>query len=209
MTAGFVMHAPGDRSNAVKLGVLGMIAGALSWALVDFADRLNLNFQFEGLGLLLLPVGVYPGFVFGLAFGALLHRRAGTAWPRAIGYVFAAGFGYVAAFHVAFYIITSGFNHDETALAYVVGGVPGGLVGSLLLGLLTKFLLRVPGRLVLHLPVVVGTVAGALLGLGSLDSHNGWGFLAFFTIWQAAYGASLAPLLRASGDASGLSISGS
>jgi hypothetical protein len=50
--------------------------------------------------------------------------------------------------------------------------------------------------LVLRVPVVVGTIAGALLGLGTLDNHNGWGFVAFFVLWQGAYEASLAPLLR-------------
>jgi hypothetical protein len=196
MAADFIFPVPGDRSNAAKLAVLGMIAGALAWALVDFSDQLNLNFQFEGAGLLLLPISVYPGFVFGLVFGALLRLRAKVSWPRAIGYVFAAGLGYLAAFHVAFQIIANGFSNAETPLAYIAGGIPGGLAGSLVLGLLTKFLLQVPGRLVLRRPVVVGTVAGALLGLGSIDSHNGWGFLAFFVLWQGAYGASLAPLLR-------------
>jgi hypothetical protein len=43
---------------------------------------------------------------------------------------------------------------------------------------------------------VLGTLAGALLVLGSFDSHNGWGFLPFFALWQGIYAASLAPLLR-------------
>jgi hypothetical protein len=208
MNAGDAALLPGDRSAAVKLAILGMISGGLSWALVELTDQLNLKFDYEASGLLLVPVGVYPGLVFGVIFGALFHLRAGISRSRAIGYVLAAGLGYIAAFHVAFYIIANVSSHDATP-AYIVGGIPAGFVGSLLLGLLTKLLLQHPNRLVLRVPVITGTVAGALLGLGSIDDHNGWGFLAFFILWQGAYGAALAPLLRASGGASGLSISGS
>ncbi len=194
-----ILPRPGDRANMAMLGMLGMLSGAASWALIDFSDQMNLNFQFEGLGLLLLPIGVYPGLVFGLIVGALLHFRAKATWLRAAGYVFAAGLSYAGAFHVAFYIVANGFSGEETFLAYLVGGIPAGLAGSLLLGLLTKALLRAPGRLVLRGPVAIGTAAGALLGFASFDSHNGWGFLTFFVLWQGAYGASLAPLLRGNG----------
>jgi hypothetical protein len=196
MRAGDIVRLPGDQFVALKLAVPGMISGALSWALIDSADRWDLNFQFEGFGLLLLPVSIYPGLVFGLILGAVLHVRAKVSLLRAIGYAFAAGLSYFCAFHVAFYIMGNGFGSAETLVAYIAGGIPGGLAGSLLLGLLTKLLLQVSGRLVLRVPVAVGTIAGALLGLGTLDSHNGWGFIAFFVLWQGAYGASLAPLLR-------------
>ena len=209
MTADHIVPGPGDRSHAAKLAVLGMISGALSWALIDFSDRMDLKFQFEGLGLLLLPVSIYPGLVFGLIVGALLRLRAKATWLRAAGYVFAAGLGYACAFHVAFYIVANGFGGDEAPLAYIVGGIPAGLAGSLVLGLSTKALLGVPGRLVLRRPVAIGTAAGALLGLAGLDSHNGWGFLAFFVLWQGAYGASLAPLLRQTAGASANQINGS
>jgi hypothetical protein len=83
-----------------------------------------------------------------------------------------------------------------------VSGIPAGLAGSLVLGVLARALLQVPARLVLRRPVIVGTLAGALLGLGSIDDHNGLGFLAFFVLWQGAYGASLAPMLQASAQRS-------
>ena len=70
----------------LKLAVPGMISGALSWALIDSADRWDLNFQFEGFGLLLLPVSIYPGLVFGLILGAVLHVWAKVSLLRAIGY---------------------------------------------------------------------------------------------------------------------------
>jgi hypothetical protein len=165
MRADDIVRLPGDRFVALKLAIPGMISGALSWALIDSADKLDLNFQFEGFGLLLLPVSIYPGLVFGLILGAVLHLWAKVSLLRAIGYVFAAGLSYFCAFHVAFYIMGNGFSSAETLVAYIAGGIPGGLAGSLLLGLLTKLLLQVPGRLVLRIPVAVGTIAGALLGL--------------------------------------------
>ena len=38
-------------------------------------------------------------------------------------------------------------------------------------------------------------ILGAFLTLGNYGD-GGWGFLAFFILWQGAHGASLAPLLR-------------
>jgi hypothetical protein len=202
MNADDIVPLSSNRSTAAKLAALGIISGALSWVLINFSDELHLSFQFEGFGLLLLPIGIFPGLAFGLIFGALLHFRAKASWLRAIGYVLAAVLGYASAFHIAFYITTNWFSSHETALAYIVGGIPAGLAGSLLLGLLTKALFHLSDQWILRRPVATGTAAGALLGLASLDTHNGWGFLAFFILWQGTYGASLAPLLRGNGPSS-------
>jgi len=183
-----------DLPTAAKLAVLGTISGVLSWLLIDVSDSSGLKFDLEGYGVMLLPIAVYPGLVFGLLVGAYLRHRTGITWLRTIGYVLAAGLAYLGAFHVAFYIVTGDSNSEGEVLAYVISGVPAGLVGSLLLGLATKYLLRVPARLAMGLPLAVGTVGGALLAHGSFADR--WGFLAFFILWQAAYGASLAPLLR-------------
>jgi len=195
MNAEGFLPARADLPTAAMLAVLGTISGALSWLLVDVSDSSSLKFDLEGYGVMLLPIAVYPGLVFGLLVGAYLRHRTGITWLRTIGYVLAARLAYLGAFHVAFYIVTGDSNSEGEVLAYIVSGVPAGLVGSLLLGLTTKYLLRVPARLAMGLPLAVGTAGGALLGLGSADDR--WGFLAFFVLWQAAYGASLAPLLRA------------
>lgn len=195
MSAEKTVPARGDLADAAKLALLGMISGALSWWLIDLSDSSGLKFDLEGFGVILMPIAVYPGLVFGLFVGAFIRYRTRIAWLRAFGYVLAAGLGYLGAFHVAFYIVTSEFNDRSGAIAYIVSGVPAGLLGSLLLGFLTRYLLRVPGRLVLRLPVVVGTLGGALLALANYGD-DGWGFLPFFVLWQGAYGASLAPLLQ-------------
>jgi hypothetical protein len=195
MTAKDFIPVRAELPNSVRLAVIGAISGGLSWLLIDASDSGGLKFDLEGYGVMVLPIAVHPGLVFGLLVGSYLRLRTGVSWLRAIGYVLAAGLAYFAAFHVAFYILNSISDDGGQTLAYVVGGVPAGLVGSLLLGLATKYLLRARARLAMGLPVAVGTVNGALLVLGNFADR--WGFLAFFVLWQAAYGASLAPLLRA------------
>ena len=184
-----------DLPNAMKLAVIGAISGGLSWLAIDASDSGSLKFDLESYGIMVLPIAVYPGLVFGLLMGAYLRYRTRMSWLHGVGYVLAAGLAYFAAFHAAFYIVSAESDDLGSLLANIIGGMAAGLVGSLLLGLASKYLLRVRARLAMGLPVAVGTVGGALLELGNFGDR--WGFLAFFVLWQAAYGASLAPLLRA------------
>ena len=185
-----------SRSTALKLAALGGVSGAVSWALVNYAEPLNIKFEFEGAGVMLLPVGVFPGVVFGILFALALVLGRHANPLRALGYVLASSLAYLAAFHVAFYILGNmQHDSDSSILPYVIAGVPAGCAGSTLLGIFTKLLLPLRGRTFFVRSVIVGTLAGALLVLGMYDDHNGWGFLAFFVLWQAAYGACLAPLM--------------
>ena len=74
-----------------------------------------------------------------------------------------------------------------------VSGIIAGLVGCVLLGIATAYLLRVPYESALGVPVVVGGIAGGLLPL--INVLNDWGFMLFLGLWQGAYAASLAGLL--------------
>ena len=187
---------PGIRSNALKLGFLGGISGAISWTLVNYAEEMNIKFEYEGAGMMLLPVGVYPGVVFGFLFAVTLVLARNAKALRGLGYVLASSLAYLAAFHVAFYILGNmQHDSDSSILPYVIAGVPAGFAGSASLGLFTRFLFPFRSWRLFVRSVIVGTLAGALLVLGMYDDHNGWGFLAFFVLWQAAYGACLAPLM--------------
>ena len=182
-----------DRSNAIALGALGMLSGAAAWAFVNFASMVR-GTEFTALS-------VAPGLVFGLAIGLLLHHRRKVGGIRYVGYVAAAGLAYFCAYHVAFYVdqtfFTWGFPSGEVVVGFVVSGILAGLVGGLLLGLVTIRLLHVPARVALRWSVGVGGAAGALLGITTHDNTEwGWTYLAFFVLWQGAYAASLAPLLR-------------
>ena len=188
-------------SNALKLGLLGGFSGAISWALVNYAEPLNIKFEYEGAGMMLLPVGVYPGVVFGILFAITLVLARHTKALRGLGYVLASSLAYLAAFHVAFYILGNmQHDNDSEVLPYVIAGMPAGFAGSALLGIFTRLLFPFHSWRLFIRSVVTGTLAGALLVLGMYDDHNGLGFLAFFVLWQAAYGACLAPLM--SGDVS-------
>jgi hypothetical protein len=187
---------PAIRSNTLKLGLLGAISGAISWALVNYAETLNIKFEYEGAGVMLLPVGVFPGVVFGILFAIALVLARHRSPLRGLGYVLASALAYLAAFHVAFYILGNiGHGDDGSMFTYVIAGVPAGFAGSVLLGIFTKLLFPLRSWRVVARPVIVGTLACAPLVLGMYDDHNGWGFLIFFVLWQAAYGACLAPLL--------------
>jgi len=189
----------GLRPRAAKLAVLGAVSGAISWTLINFAETLKIQFDVERSGVLLLPVGIFPGVVFGILFALALVLARHASLSRGLGYVLASTLGYLAAFHLAFYILGNlQHGNDTSFLVYVVAGLPAGFVGSTLLGLFTKLLFPLRGQHLFGRSVIVGTLAGALLVLGMFDDHNGWGFLAFFVLWQAAYGACLAPLLNSS-----------
>lgn len=179
--------------EAAKLGILGVVSGVASWLSIDRSDANGLNFDLEAFGIVLLPIAVYPGLVFGLLFGAWFGFRRQLSWRRGLGYLAASTVAYVVAFHVAYYVVLGLFNDEQSVLGCIVGGLLAGLAGSLLLGLASRFLFRTTARAALRLPVAVGTIAGALLGLIAHDD-KGWGFLAFFALWQGAYGASLASM---------------
>jgi len=190
-----------DRSNAALLGAPGILSGTVSWALSEYARGFN---DIEWDGLLLSPLGVYPGLVFGLIIGFVFRRRGKIDGRRQVGYVLAAALAYFCAFHVALHVADHveinlpGYGDDPTKsiVAIAISGIPTGIVGSVLLGCMTTFLLRVSGRSVLRLPVLVGGAAGVLLGITAIKPSSDYGVGFFFAIWQGVYAASLAPLLR-------------
>jgi len=147
------------------------------------------------------PLSTIPGLVFGVVFGTALRRSRGIGAAPFLGYVLASGLGYLAAYHAAFFtVLWLDRDHpNPDVLAWAMGGLLGGLAGSLVLGIASKFLLRVPAAAVLGLPVVSGTLFGVLLLLVSFETE-GHGvpksLLVFFALWQGAYAFSLAPLLR-------------
>lgn len=185
-----------DRSNSMTLAALGMFSGAAAWALVNFTSDTGLRFEwtlFHG-AIVFYPASVFPGLVFGLIIGVPLRRRGKVDGLRQLGFAAAAAFAYFCAFHVAFHVSDTFSPGDPLGdfVGLAASGIPAGLVGSLVLGLSMRLLFRAPSRLVLRLPVLVGGAAGALLGLIEYDRT----LLAFFVLWQGAYAASLAPLLR-------------
>lgn len=185
----------------------GAVSGSVAWGLLALLDVLDSDFDLTPHGHGGLPIitslSTIPGSVFGVLFGAALLWLRGIGIGRFLGYVLASALGYLAAFHAAFFSVLrlgEKGGSDPGVLAWGVGGLLGGFAGSFVLGLASKFLLRVSVAETLARPVLTGTIAGLLLSLLSLDSGgNGVprSLLVFFALWQAAYAASSAPLLRA------------
>jgi hypothetical protein len=189
-----VIMKPGI-GTAGALGVLGAISGACAWGLIVALRQLGIQPVADGIGWVQLgPFTLAPGLVFGLAVGVYLAARGRLGGTGVIGYVLASCGSYLLAYHVAF--VTLGMMRGDGLVATAVAGMAGGLCGSLALGFFTLVLLRADARAV-RLSIVIGAAAGSLLPLlaWGLASGPGLGPLAFFAVWQAAYAASLAPVL--------------
>jgi hypothetical protein len=189
-----------NRANTLKLGALGAVCGAISWAAVIHAEELHLAFWhmhfYEPFAATLTPFALYPGLVFGIVFGLVLARGRRMAWLKGVGFVLASFFCYLVAYHLAVIIAASAKFGGDSAIYWI--GVPAGFAGSAILSFFSKLLFRWPGKHQLVRTVVVGTLAGACSPLATIGIHHNdysMGLLAFFVLWQGAYGASLAPLL--------------
>jgi len=201
MAAADAAPASTNRANPLKLGLLGALTGAISWTTVIHAEELHLSFWhmhfYEPFAATLAPIALYRGLVFGIAFGSVLAWARHWAWLKAAGFVLASFLGYLIAYHLAVFIGASAKFGGDSAIYWV--GVPAGLAGSAILGFFSNLLFRWPRNSQLVRSIVVGTLAGACsplstIGIGRNDHFMGWGLLAFFVLWQGAYGASLAPL---------------
>jgi len=134
---------------------------------------------------------VLPGLVFGLAFGALLHRLRLLRPGRAALYVAAATLANAVAVVTAIQsldmveaIVGSG------RLGLALSGVIAGAVGGGLLAAAVVPPLRIVQCLLL---AAVGAVLGALLPI--LIGEQELGTFAFYMIWQGGYAAALAATL--------------
>jgi hypothetical protein len=209
-----------DRSNAMTLGALGMLSGAVAWMLGYVIDLVHL---FESVLPLLLSwtlgrfidpthlprplenvlFALGPGSVFGVIIGSLLRRRGRAAGWRLVGYVVAAALASFGAIYagVTYHIELFGLHAfgGPGAAELAITGFVGGLVWGVLLGLASIPLLRVPAWVVLGAPVVIGSAFGLALPIILLDPGRGlwsWTSFALCTLWPGAYAASLAPMLR-------------
>jgi hypothetical protein len=140
---------------------------------------------------------LFPGLVFGIAFGLLLHRRGRLSRSGAIGYALAAVVGNAVAVTVcisALHPLNDLLPFDNPVLDLAVAGIIAGAAGGALLGVIFRALYRGgsirPGIL----------VAGALGMLAPLIiSFDARGGFAFYMIWQGGYAAAVAAGLQSEG----------
>jgi hypothetical protein len=140
---------------------------------------------------------LFPGLVFGIAFGVLLHDRGGLSRGEAIGYALAA----VVANTVAVAVCVSAMHplndllpFDNPVLDLAVAGIIAGAAGSGLLCMIFRSL-ALDGASI-RPGIVIGGTLGMLAPLILSDAHGGF---AFYMIWQGGYGAAVAAGLQSEG----------
>src|SRR5216683_5796257 len=155
----------GKRLKLARFAGLGALTGAIAGVLIA------IDFNWASLYVL-------PGLVFGLAFGALLHRQRLLRSGRAALYVAAATLANAAA------VVTAMQSLDTVEaivgsgrLGLALSGVIAGAVGGGLLAGATVLLLRIA-----RWPLLV--VGGDVIGT-----------VAFYILWQGGYAAALAASL--------------
>ena len=184
----------GRAGQSATLGVLGAISGALAWGAIVGLRSLGVP-PVSGIGWIQLgPFTLAPGIVLGMIVGARLAWDGVLGRRRLAAYVIASAASYLLAYHVAFVLL--GMVGYDRFVNSVAGGGGGALCGSLVLGFFTTVLMPVGARAVWP-SVVVGAAAGALFPLVTVSHWDDipLGVMWFLVLWQAAYAASLVPLL--------------
>ena len=136
---------------------------------------------------------LFPGLIFGLAFGILLSA-SGKLVFRGVAFALAAVVSNalaVAAWTAIADPISDFLGQDATGdRVFLVTGAIAGALGGGLLGYGAPRLLRIAGWLWL---LAVGAALGLLLPLVGRSMS---GFFAFYILWQAGYAAMLGVLVR-------------
>ena len=194
------------RSSPAVYALCGVVTGAVTAAactLAKFGDvepfaisGYCLGVQVSGAGFMQggACTGIegafylFPGLVFGIAFGPLLHRRGRLSRGGAIGYALAA----VVANAVAVTVCVSAMHplddllpFDNPVLDLAVAGIIAGAAGGGLLGVIFRTL---NPRASIRLGIVVAGALGMLAPLILSDAPGGF---AFYMIWQGGYAAAV------------------
>lgn len=172
-----------DRKPTAGFAGLGALSGFAATGIIELLDG-RPSFWI-GERLLLAPISLVPGLVFGAVIGVALLRRRRLTPATMIAYVVAATLSYFAAFTLA-------FNLDPNGGRPLVDGPIAGLFGGALLAALGAALMpSARGRRGLVIMAVAGCVLGALLWV-AFAGDSFWSWALFFGLWQAGYAAALA-----------------
>lgn len=183
MAGGLLAEAYGWRVAFVAMAVPGVVLGLILFATVREAPR----------GRYALPGARVEQLSLRETTSALLRNKVFVG--LSIGWAVQIMIGYALAFWMAAVMMRNfGISTGEVAVylgfAFLIGGVPGPVVG----GFLTDWLTRRDERWRAWLPGIVSVVCVAPLGV-SLASDEFWVFLGFFALAYGIYVASQAPIL--------------
>ncbi len=183
MTASMTVKGP----DPLRFAVIGTASGAVTTGLLmALPERWKIEI---GDFLVLSPLSIVAGLVFGVIFGTFL-RYLGLATPRAAAlYALAATLSYFLAVNLALHLV------DRLEAIWQLGLIAG-LVGAACLTALAAWLLpfvRRIGPCVLML--AASCLLGALLEVALSDDGSFWNTLLLFAPWQAGYATAFATAL--------------
>jgi hypothetical protein len=140
---------------------------------------------------------LFPGLVFGIVFGPLLHRCGRLSRGGATGYAVAAVMANAVAVTVcvsALHPLNDLLPFDNPILDLAVAGMIAGAAGGGLLCMIFRSLAL--GGVSIRPGIVIGGALGMLAPLILSDAPGGF---AFYMIWQGGYGAAVAAGLHSEG----------
>jgi hypothetical protein len=189
-----------------RAGLLGALTGVISASSVylPIGEFPGLTLHGACIGLVVsghcqgMVLGLYlgPGLVFGVVFGALLHRAGRFGRRGAAGFALASlvanSLAVMAALD-AFQLVQPVFGGAELP-SEAAAGLIAGTIGGGLLGRVTAVL--VPGLRWGRL-AAVGALLGLLLPLALAEHLAPIGVYVFFALWQGGYAVALATARRA------------
>ena len=178
------------RRLVAGFAVLGALSGSLASTIAVVSDNPELKLA---SWLVISPLSVGPGLIFGLVVWAALQRRGDVRPGTGALYALASTLSYYATFMLSVRVLIDVF--DEVVVVGVVAGLFGSACLSGCAALLLPFTRR-PGPLLAM--VAAGGVLGALLALPLSDPGRDagfWAWLIFFAGWQAGYAAAFATAL--------------
>ncbi len=180
------MTVAGRKTVAVFAG-LGAVSGAISTGSMFMLPQ---SWEIEAVGFLMLsPVTIEAGLVFGVVFGSLLKFRGLAGTGTATLYALASTASYFVAINLALHV-SSGLE------AFWLTGMIAGLAGSACLTAAAAFLLPFVRRAKpIVLMLVAGCLLGALLEVALAEGTTFWHWLILFAVWQAGYAAAFATAL--------------
>ncbi len=171
--------------------LLGALSGAIATVLL-FTLPTDRQIEIGGF-LMLSPLSIGAGLVFGFIFGCVLNSRALASARSAVLFTMASTASYFVAVNLALHLV------DELNEIWQIGMIAG-LAGSACLTASAATLLPVVRQVKpIALMLVAGCLFGVLLEVALAEGEIFWRWLALFAPWQAAYAAAFATALPAAG----------
>jgi hypothetical protein len=179
------------QKTVAGFALLGAISGTITTGAL-FA--LPEDWKIEvGDFLMLSPLSIEAGLVFGIIFGGLLRYRGLAGTVTAALYALASTASYFVAVNLALQL---GDGLDEIWRIGMIAGLAGSACLTAAAAVLLPFVRQVRP---IALMLVAGGLLGALLEVALADGATFWHWLVLFAPWQAGYAAAFATALPAVG----------